>query len=52
MFNMARMYPQQLPMAVLQDKKKASEVKVYEQLKRLSDGYVIFHSISWPAENG
>ena len=47
MFNMARMYPQQLPMAVLQDKKKASEVKVYEQLKRLSDEYVVFHSTAW-----
>ena len=47
MLNMARMYPQQLPMAVLQDKKKASEVKVYEQLKRLSDEYVVFHSTAW-----
>lgn len=36
MLNMARMYPQQLPAAVLHDNKKFSEVKVYEQLKRLS----------------
>lgn len=50
---MARMFPQSIPGSLIIDKKKYSEVKVYEQLKRLSDEYVVFHSkITLKQEDG
>lgn len=48
--NMARMFPQCLPASVCRDKKRSSEVKVYEKLQAtLTDDYVVFYSVAWLA---
>ena len=47
---MARMFPQRLPTEVCKDKKRSSEVKVYEKLRAtLPDDYVVFYSVAWLA---
>lgn len=42
------MYPQHLPAEICRDKKRSSEVKVYDNLKKLlPDDYVVFYSVAW-----
>ena len=49
---MAKMFPQQLPKEVLDDKRRSSEVQVYNALsEQLDDNYHVFYSSPWLGTN-
>ena len=49
---MAKMFPQQLPKDVLDDKRRSSEVQVYNALsEQLDDNYHVFYSSPWLGTN-
>jgi len=49
---MARMYPERLPQAVLDDPRRAAEVKTYEVMRRLPGAYHVFYGTAWLGRRG
>lgn len=52
MSNYCEIHPQMLPPAIVADPERAAERKVFEALKRLPQGWVVFHGISHSAPGG
>lgn len=52
MSNYCEIHPQMLPPAIVADPERAAERKVFEALKRLPQGWVVFHGISYSAPGG